>query len=292
MDERPIEVSVVVPAYNEQEALPPVLEGIIGVMEPMGVPYEIIVVDDGSTDATCAICHKYPVTLIQHSQNRGTGAARTTGIRHARGAKIAMIDADGTYPVEAIPDMLRQLDQYDMVIGARDREMGTLRILRSAAKEFIRLLASYMVNMRIPDLNSGLRTMKRDLVLEFTPILPDTHSWVSTITMAFISTGYLVHWHPIAYHKRIGHSTFHPIRDTYNYLTLVVRAIMYFNPIRIFLPVTLGVALVGFVKAITDIFRYNWHFAPSTVMLVLTAIQLAAMGLLADLIVKRGALRR
>lgn len=293
MDDRDIQVSVVVPAYNEEEALPPVLDGILQVMQPLGIPFEVIVVDDGSTDSTCSVCERYPdLIVVKHPQNRGTGAARTTGVRKARGQKIVMIDADGTYPVEAFPEMISALDSCDMVIGAREREMGTLRILRSAAKDFIRSLASYLLRVKIPDLNSGLRAMKRDLVLEFVSILPETHSWVSTITMAFLSSGYVVRWMPIAYHKRIGRSTFHPISDTYNYLTLVVRAIMYFNPLRVFLPLSLTLATVGFVKAIHDVIRYYWHVTPSTVMIVLTAIQIGAMGLLADLIVKKGAFRR
>lgn len=293
MDGQEIQVSVVVPAYNEELALPLVLDGIQRVMQSLGIPYEIIVVDDGSTDSTCSVCARYPgVIVVRHPQNRGTGAARTTGVRKARAQKIVMIDADGTYPVEVFPEMIAALDSCDMVIGAREREMGTLRWLRSAAKEFIRALASYLLRVKIPDLNSGLRAMKRDLVLEFVSILPDTHSWVSTITMAFISSGYIVRWIPITYHKRIGHSTFHPIADTYNYLTLVVRAITYFNPLRVFLPVSLILGSIGGIKAIHDITRYNWHITTSTVMIVLTAIQIGAMGLLADLIVKKGAFRR
>ena len=177
-----------------------------------------------------------------------------------------------------------------MVIGARDREMGTLRFLRSAAKEFIRALASYLTLTKIPDLNSGLRGMRRSRVLEFAPILPNTHSWVSTITMAMLSSGYNVSWIPISYHKRIGHSTFHPVRDTYNYLTLVVRTIMYFNPLRAFLPVVMVLFGLGFIKMIVDIFRFNWHLAPSTVILLLGSVQLAAIGFLADLIVRRSKL--
>lgn len=288
-----IEVSVVIPAYNEEKALGVVLDGVLRAMQPLGRPFEILVVDDGSTDGTCAVCANYPeVRLIRHPQNRGTGAARTTGVREARGNLIVMIDADGTYPTEAIPQMLEAIASCDMVIGARTREMGTWRLLRSFAKESIRLLASYLFRVKIPDLNSGLRVMKRDKVLEFTHILPETHSWVSTITMAFLGNGYLVQWVPIPYYKRIGKSSFHPIRDTYNYLTLVVRAIMYFNPLRVFLPLSLFLFAVGFSKAIYDIFAYRFHFAPSTVMVVLTAIQIGAMGLLADLIVKKTSIKR
>ncbi|HUV94983.1 MAG TPA: glycosyltransferase family 2 protein, partial [Anaerolineae bacterium] len=115
-------------------------------------------------------------------------------------------------------------------------------------------------------------------------------SWVSTITMAFLSNGYSVAWVPIAYRKRIGRSSFHPIADTYNYLSLVVRAIMYFNPLRVFLPVSLTVLLVGAVKMIYDIIAYRFHFAPSTVILMIGGLQLGAIGLLADLIVRRSKL--
>jgi hypothetical protein len=198
-----------------------------------------------------------------------------------------MTDGDGTYPNQDIPRLLAEIQHYHMVIGARQRETGSLRWLRSPAKWFIRMLASYLTATKIPDLNSGLRAFKRDAALRFVSVLPSTHSWVSTITIAFLTNGYSVKYVPIDYHKRRGKSSFHPISDTYNYLSLVVRSIMYFNPLKIFLPASLGLLLVGTSKIIYDIFAYNWHFAPSTLMLVLTAVQLGAIGLLADLIVKR-----
>lgn len=291
MVDQDIQVSVVIPAYNEEQAMAVVLEGVLAVMRPLAISWELLVVDDGSTDATRAICERYPsVQVISHTANKGNGVARTTGVKAARGEYVVMIDADATYPAEAIPRMISELEHCDMVIGARQREMGTLRWLRSFAKESIRALASYLTRTKIPDLNSGLRAMKRDIVLQFLPILPPTHSWVSTITMAMLSSGYEVRWMPIAYFKRIGRSTFHPVRDTYNYLTLVVRSIMYFNPLRVFLPVSLGMLGVGLAKMVYDVFAYRFHFAPSTVMIVLTAIQLGAIGLLADLIVRRSKL--
>ncbi len=288
-----IDVRVIIPVYNEQEAIAHVLDQIIAVMDATDISYEIIVVDDGCTDATPEICRRYPtVRMLRHERNRGTGAARTTGVRAAHGRDVIMIDADGTYPVDVFPQMLAMLDECEMVIGAREREMGTVKWLRSLAKNFIRALASYLTRTPIPDLNSGLRAMKRDLVLEFLPILPESHSWVSTITMAFLSTGYRVKWLPIEYYKRIGRSTFHPLRDTYNYLTLVVRAIMYFNPLRVFLPLTLFLFTLGTGKLIDDIIVHNFRIPTNTVILILTAFQVGAIGLLADLIVKRGALKK
>ena len=281
-------VSIVIPTYNEEEAIAVVLDDVTRAAKTLDCGWEIIVVDDGSTDGTCAICERYPqVRIVSHRRNLGNGAARTTGVKAARGQYVVMIDADATYPAEAIPRLVKELETCDMVIGAREREMGTLKWLRSAAKEFIRLLASYLTQTHIPDLNSGLRAMKRDLVPQFYGILPTTHSWVSTITMAFLSSGYEVRWVPIPYYKRIGHSTFDPIGDTYNYISLVLRTIMYFNPLRMFLPVVMAMFVVGIGKMVYDIIAYNFHFAPSTVMLMLTAVQLTAVGLLADLIVRR-----
>ena len=288
MSSNEVLVSVVIPTYNEEEAIRVVLDDVTCACESLDCGWEILVVNDGSTDRTCAICETYPhVRVVGHRRNLGNGAARTTGIKAARGEYVVMIDADATYPADEIPRMVKELETCDMVIGAREKEMGTLKWLRSAAKEFIRLLASYLTETRIPDLNSGLRAMKRDLVPQFFGILPTTHSWVSTITMAFLSSGYEVRWVAIPYYRRIGRSTFDPIGDTYNYISLVVRTMMYFNPLRMFLPVILAMFAVGIVKMGYDIFTYNFHFAPSTVIVMLTAFQLTAVGLLADLIVRR-----
>ncbi len=290
----PVDVSVVIPAYNEEEAILPVLDDVSAALEPLDLTYEIVVVDDGSADRTAELCqNREKVRAVSHGRNRGTGAARTTGVREARGEIIVMIDADGTYPADAIPKLLEELETADHVIGARMREAGTVAWLRRPAKDFIRRLASYMVEYDIPDLNSGLRAMKREQTLRFIPILPNSHSWVSTITMAMLSSGHRVTWTPISYHERIGRSTFHPIRDTYNYLTLVVRTIMYYNPLRIFLPLTIFLFLVGIVKFFTDFFRFGLTFyvPASTVIIILASIQLGAIGLLADLIVKAGRLR-
>jgi glycosyltransferase involved in cell wall biosynthesis len=256
-------------------------------MRQVALSYEIIVVDDGCTDGTVERClQRDGIIIVHHEKNMGNGAARSTGVRAAQGEIIVMTDADGTYPAEAFPELIAQMQHADMVIGARRREAGTVRWLRSPTKWFIRELASYMTRTRIPDLNSGMRAIRRSLIPQFFHILPNSHSWVSTITIAFLSSGYRVRWMPIDYHPRIGRSTFHPIRDTYNYLTLVLRTITYFNPLRIFLPISLLLLALGLGKAISDIVRYHWHFPASTVMLILTGIQIGALGVLADLIAK------
>ncbi|MBA3534696.1 MAG: hypothetical protein H0T73_22485 [Ardenticatenales bacterium] len=173
---------------------------------------------------------------------------------------------------------------YDMAVGARRAEKGTMRWLRTPAKEFIRRLASFMTGVSIPDLNSGLRAFRKDVVFRFLGILPNTHSWVSTITLAMLSNGYRVAYVPIDYYPRIGQSTFHPIRDTYNYLTLVFRALTYFNPLKIFLPVSSIVFVLGFAKLLYDNFVLR-DIRESDVLIMVVAVLIAMLGMLADLIV-------
>jgi glycosyltransferase involved in cell wall biosynthesis len=282
-------VSVVIPVYNEEEAIADDLDLVKKTMDASGLQYEVIVVNDGSTDRSVEIISSRPwVKLVHHERNRGNGAARTTGMKAAKGDVVIMTDGDGTYPNQDMPKLLEYMNQYDMVIGARVKEMGTIRWLRTPAKWFIRRLASYLTETEIPDLNSGLRAFRKDLAVKYLNILPNTHSWVSTITIAFLSDGYTVKFVPIDYYTRKGKSKFHPLKDTYNYLTLVVRSVMYFNPLKVFLPVTLALALAGLIKLIRDILYYRSFYVPGvTLLLVLMAIQVAMMGFLADLIARR-----
>jgi glycosyltransferase involved in cell wall biosynthesis len=291
-----LDVSVILPAYNEELALGDDLDDVRRAMETTPYRYEIIVVDDGSRDRTAAIAGERPwVRLLQHPFNRGNGAARTTGVRAACGRVVVFTDADRTYPNDRIPEMLAWMDDgADMVIGARSVEAGTARWLRTPAKTFIRKLAEFLTGSRIPDLNSGLRAQRRDLTIRFLPILPTSHSWVSTITIAYLSNGYVVRYLPIDYFPRVGRSTFHPLRDTYNYLSLIVRAVMYFNPLKVFLPLALMLLGLGLAKYVLyDIlYRFGlawpWPAMPaSTLALLFTGLQVGVIGLLADLIVRR-----
>ncbi|MCZ7569580.1 MAG: glycosyltransferase family 2 protein [Ardenticatenaceae bacterium] len=287
-NEHPL-VSVVLPAYNEELAVEADLRTIRDALDASGYSYEILVVDDGSHDRTAAIAASVPgVQVLKHGRNRGTGAARSTGIRAARGAIIAMSDADGTYPSRDLPRLIEAiLHGADMAVGARTVEAGTMRPLRTFAKESIRRLAGYMTASEIPDLNSGFRAVRRDVALRFLPVLPTTHSWVSTITLALLTNGYRVDYLPIAYFPRVGHSSFHPIRDTYNYLSLVVRTVTYFNPLKVFLPVSLLLFLIGLSKGTYDLI-FNLRFRESDVVLVVVAVLIGMMGILADLIVMQG----
>ncbi len=279
-------ISIVVPVYNEQQAIGHDLDLIGETMEASGYEYEIIVVDDGSTDRTAEIAASKEVCLIQHPVNRGSGASRRTGILEAKGEIVVMADGDGSYPVQDIPRLLEHFPVYDQVVGARTSEQGRWPLFRVPAKWFIRKLACYLTGMDIPDLNSGLRAFKKEVMLKFLYLIPDGFSCVTTITLAFLCNGYTVKYVPIDYYQRVGSSKFHPVRDTYNYLLTVVRMVMYFNPLKVFLPISLLLLFVGSLKIVYDIFAYDFHFAPSTLMVILTGVQVGAMGLLADVIVK------
>jgi glycosyltransferase involved in cell wall biosynthesis len=276
--------------YNEEAAIADDLRSVQAAMDGSGMEYEVIVVDDGSTDGSAEIVRSFAeVHLLQHPRNRGTGAARTTGLRAARGEIVVMTDADGTYPNHEMPKLVELIhDGYCMSIGARQREAGTLRWLRRPTKWFIGTLASYLTATRIPDLNSGLRAFDRETVMRYLHLLPQTHSWVSTITIALLSDGYDVAWHPIDYYPRKGRSSFHPFADTYNYISLVVRSVTYFNPLKVFLPISLFFLGAGFIKMIRDFIHFQGFYVPAiTLTLLVTGIQVGAIGLLADLIVKR-----
>ncbi len=281
-------ISILIPAYNEQEGIAETLAKIFETMDAAHFDYEVIVVNDGSSDNTAAEVKKFSrATLLSHSRNRGSGAATNTGVRHARGEICVMTDADGSYPVTEIPRLLEAMNEYDMVIGARQRETGTLKLLRVPAKWFIRSLASFLTDTKIPDLNSGLRAFKKSNALKYAHILPHGQSWVSTITLAHLSDDLEVKWIPIDYYERKGTSKFRPVQDTYNYLMLVLRTVMYFNPMKILFPFGAVLLLAGILRQLWWFVTGNLVVHASNVLLVIAGLNIVMMALLADLVVRR-----
>ncbi len=190
--EIPLPVSVVVPAYNEEDGIASQIKAIRRVLERRGITHEILVVDDGSQDATAEQVGQFCDTVIQHPENRGYGAALKTGINAAKYDTILIIDADGTYPTDAIPELLSQAQAYDMVVGARIGTHVKIPLIRKPAKWFLGKLAGYLAGRAIPDLNSGLRVMKKSIVEKFYHILPSGFSFTTTITLALICNDYFV----------------------------------------------------------------------------------------------------
>lgn len=283
-------VSIVVPAYNEEGGLEPALNRVRTVMDETGRPYEIIVVDDGSTDATAAVAEGIPgARLLRNGYNMGYGAALKRGIRAAEYATVVITDADGTYPNERIPDLLRHLrDGTMMVVGWRKDDRSHLPWIRRMAKWVITTFAAILVRDPIPDLNSGLRCFPRDLALKNVRILPSGFSFTTTITLLVISNGGHIHYEPIEYHPRHGASKFHPIRDVAGMISLIVRCTLFFNPLRIFGPIAfafLFAAAAVLFLALADVF--NPIPDATIVILLVTGVQVLFLGLLADLINRR-----
>ncbi len=276
-------VSIVVPAFNEEAGIGPVLEEL----HRLDPSWEILVVDDGSTDRTAERAERAGARVLRHPVNRGYGASLKTGIRAARAPWIVITDADGTYPNERIPELVRGLETNHMVVGARTGENVHIPLIRRPAKWMLNRLANYLSETRIPDLNSGLRAFRKQDVVRFFDILPSGFSFTTTITLAFHVNDRDVTYIPVDYHKRSGRSKIRPIYDTANFASLILRTILYFRPLKIFLPAS----MVLFLAAV-GIFFYSWIWTPkimdaSVAITAMTAIQMAAIGLLADLIDKR-----
>jgi polyisoprenyl-phosphate glycosyltransferase len=287
--EAPPQVTVVLPCYNERDHVEQEVKRIRAALEAAGMSYELLCVDDGSTDGTREVLQSIPgIRTILFPRNQGSGTARRIGTQEARGDVVVWTDADMTYPNELIPDLVRELDDnYDQVVGARRTEAGTYKFFRVPAKWAIRRLASYLTNTPIPDLNSGLRAFKRQVAAPYLRLLPPGFSCVTTITLAFLSNGHPVKYVPIDYFKRAGRSKFHPLKDAYNYIIQVLRMVMYFNPIRVLMPVALTLMGGTFVKLIFDLIIHHWRVAGSTILIGLAGFNIAAIALLGDLVVKR-----
>jgi glycosyltransferase involved in cell wall biosynthesis len=278
-------ITVLIPAHNEEKAIGIVLDELIVTLKEK--PYEIIVVDDGSTDNTVKIVQEKQVKLIPHTHNIGYGAAIKTGIKNAANDLILIIDGDGSYPVNAIPELLKEVDQYDLIVGSRTGEEVKIQLYRRPAKWFLSMLANYLSETKIPDLNSGMRIFRRKDVVKFYNILPNKFSFTTTMTLAYHTMGQLVKYVPINYYKREGKSKIRPFKDGFNFILLILRTITYFNPLKVFLPVgsaffVAAILVFLFSKIITGRFM-----DVTTIVFVVAAIQTVLFGLLADLVVRR-----
>ena len=282
-----ISVSIVIPTYNEEKAIGDVIDDVREAMDATSYDYEILVVDDCSKDRTVELAREKNVRIIQRKVNGGSGASRKTGIRAARGEYIAMLDADGTYTAADIPQMIDMLPEWDQVNGARTSEEGTMKALRVPAKWFIRTLAIYLSGVHIPDLNTGLKAFKKSVMMKYLWVMPEGFSCVTTMTLAFLCNGYAVTWIPSKYHKRIGKSKFHPIKDTSKYLATVVRMVMYFNPLRVFMPLSSLIFALGVLRSWLS-YRSTGGLQEGDIILILGGVLIGIMGLLADLIVAQG----
>ena len=244
--------------------------------------------DDASTDRTAAIAAETGIRVIRRVENGGSGAARVTGILAARGRLVAMLDADGSYDPACLVEVLSHFPAYDQVNGARTSEEGTLRWLRAPTKWLIRKLAELISGKQIPDLNTGLKAFKRDVMLGYLWSVPNGFSCVSSMTLAFLCNGHPVIFVQVPYRKRIGRSKFRPIRDTIQYVLTVLRIITYFQPLRVYFPLAIGLGMAAGLRGAYHLLRSApLGITDADVILAVTALATLMVGLLADLIVKQ-----
>lgn len=289
-----LDVTIVLPCYNEQDHVLSEVDRISRAMAETSFSYELLVIDDKSTDKTLAVLQdampEYPnMRLMAFRRNGGSGTARRIGTNDAYGRIVVWTDADMTYPNDRIPEFVQYLvdnPDVDQVVGARTTEQGTHKFLRVPAKWIIRKVAERLAQTKIPDLNSGLRAFRRDVSLPYLRLLPPGFSCVTTITMSFLSNQHAVDYLPIDYAKRAGTSKFHFVKDAYRYILQVLRMVMYFNPIKVLMPLALWLSAAGVVKGVVDVIRYDLRVTVSTLLLVLSGLIIASMALLADLIVR------
>lgn len=280
-------ITVIIPVYNEKDGFRDTVAAVQAQFQD-APDAEIILVDDGSTDGTSErIRESFPhVTLIRHGVNRGYGAAIKSGLRAARGDLVGIIDADGTYPADALKrfaGMLRDTPDLDMVVGARDWTPPSRRL----AKFVLRQLAKTLVGRDIPDLNSGLRVFRREWAMRFIHLFPDGFSLTTTQTLAMLSNGASLRYEPIHYARRTGRSKIAPIADTLNFLTLIIRCVLYFNPIKVLLPIAALLFAAGTVTAVWTLLATG-RIADITVMTCyFLSIQIGVLAFLADMIAKR-----
>ena len=287
-------VTIVLPCYNEDAHVLMEVKRICAAMDGAGYSYELLAVDDASTDQTLQVLlaaeEEFPnLKVVAFRRNGGAGTVRRIGSQMARGEIVVWTDADMTYPNERIPELVGMLDtdqSIDQVVGARTTEEGSHKLLRIPAKWLIRKIAEKLVNQRIPDLNSGLRAMRREVALPYLRLLPAGFSCVTTITLAFLSNQHDVAYVPIDYAKRSGVSKFKFVKDAYRYILQVLRMVMYFNPLKVLMPPALWLIAIGFGKGIYDMATHPVRVAGDTVLIFLSGLIIGSLALLADLIVR------
>jgi len=271
------DLSIVIPVFNETKNLP----GLLGKVRALGLSdVEIIVVDDGSTDGSADIAMKAGANVIRHPYNIGNGAAIKSGIRAARGRLIIFIDGDGQHPPEDIPKLIAESANYHMVVGARGTG-SKLRFHRYAANLLYNRLASYVTKFKVQDLTSGFRVLSRRDALRFIDLLPNTFSYPTTLTLAFLRSGLTVKYVPIQSLYRSGQSKISLISDGIRFLLIITKIATLFSPLRVFLPVSLFFFVAGLVNYLYT-FLSQGRFTNMTVFMWTTAVIIFMLGLVSE----------
>ena len=271
-------LTIIIPAYNEGDAV----GVVIAKARSLRPDAEILVVDDGSKDNTSAAARAAGARVIRHPYNKGNGAAVKTGLRNARGEVVLLLDADGQHPPEDIERVLSGIGEYDLVVGARTHDSDSAWI-RDFGNAIFNNLASYLSGRKIPDLTSGFRAMKRDYIMDFIHLLPNLYSYPTTSTLAFIKAGYNVQFVPIKARKGTGRSNTRIVRDGVRAVVIIMRMITLFAPMKIFLPVSLALFMLGVIYGLANIFLFGINRIPNgSVLLILSSLFIFLFGLISE----------
>ncbi len=272
----PSAVSIVIPAYNEAD----IIGEVVAALSAAARWQEIIVVDDGSRDATSDRAAASGALVAKHPYNKGNGAAVKTGIRRARAEFVLIIDGDGQHRPEDARRLVSRLGEFDLVIGARAMSTQATRA-RRFGNNALNWLASYLTGRDIPDLTSGFRGARREYLLEFIHLLPNGFSTPTTTTLAFLKAGYSVAFEPVEARARVGHSKIRLARDGGKFLMIILKIITLFSPLRIFLPISLASFALGAAYAAWTIATQS-HVTNSSVLLIMFAVIVFLVGLVSE----------
>ncbi len=280
-------ISIVIPCFNEEKSIENTIKELIKTFDKSGFYYEIIIVNDSSTDNTLKILKKIKntkISIISNEYNSGYGYSLKVGIKNSKYDYIAITDADDTYPIQDFKNFFEYINDFDMIIGIRTKKGSKIPLFRRPAKWFLNKFSSFIAKRKIRDVNSGMRIFKKELALKYWKLFPDGFSFTTTITLSSIIGKRRIKEIEIKYNKRRGKSKIHPIKDTYNFIMLILRIAMLFNPLRIFVPVFMLFSFFTSISVIRDI--YNMNLSDTTVILFIFSILMLMMGLIADLIIK------
>ncbi len=284
-------ISVVIPALNEASALERVIKDVHKVLREAAERYEIVVVNDGSSDGTAEIATELGARVVSHPQNAGYGASLKSGIRNAQYEWVVIADADGTYDVAVIPTLAADLEAFHMVVGARRGTIYRGSWVKFLGRHLFRFLSEFATGRKIPDINSGLRAFRKDTVVRFFDIASDRFSFTTTITLAFMLTGYFVKYVPVDYFPRVGESKVDHFRDTLRAGEGIIQCILYYNPLKLFLLPTAFLGALAILLACAGLIVRDTILLLSAAVVGVGAILMGGIGLLAD-VLRRDAVPR
>ncbi len=280
-DRYPLDVSVVIPAYNEELSITAVIEKIEEVLSKANLSFEVIVVNDGSEDATGEQAAAAGARLVHHPYNIGNGAAIKSGVRAAQGKILIFMDGDGQHDPAEIPDLLSYLDDYMMVVGARGTGSDT-EFHRDFGNRIYNWLASYVCNRKIKDLTSGFRAVRSEVAEEFLHLLPNTFSYPSTLTLAVARSGYPFTYHPITVTRRRGNSKIKIVRDGLRFLVIIFKVSTLFSPLKIFIPSSVALFILGFGYGLYKVIFLNARYGPTSALLMTMSGLVFLIGLVSE----------